>query len=463
MCGAAQGFAGPMWQTPHSVHRVLASRRKETSVALTTIAFVISFLAGCLLAFVRHPIWGLVTYVGVFYLHPPSRWWGEGIEGVRWSLLAALLTLGAVMIRKPKSEGFPVFSHGIMVGLLIFVVWACIQSFWVLDLDLHLELVVLVIKYLMLVVLIYKCVDSERHMRFFLWAHVLGCFYLGWIVFTEYTGGRFEGFGGPGISDANTGAMQIVTGIMIGSSLMLAGGAIDKAGVVAAMPFIVNALIATVSRSGALAAAVGGVVFNLLTPKRFRRVVRVLSLLAIVLFVMLTNPTFWTRMETLKQAGADIENVDTGFGRLVIIKAQWRMFRDHPMGCGHRCTEILSPQYMPAENLAQQGARSSHNTFMTMLVEHGLPGAAFYVAMVAWSLRVVFRLARRFRNDDGFLARVFPSVAAGLAAIFVGDVFVDYLKLEVRIWLLALLVLLVDMSGIRRPVPATGGLSGPVR
>ena len=90
--------------------------------------------------------------------------------------------------------------------------------------------------------MIYRTVDSERHLRWFLWAHVLGCFYLSWIAFTSYSSGRFEEFGGPGINEANAAANQLVTAILVAASLFLAGGFRQKALATGVMPFLVNAL-----------------------------------------------------------------------------------------------------------------------------------------------------------------------------------------------------------------------------
>ena len=56
-----------------------------------------AFAAACAAAFVRHPIYGLMTYVAVFFLHPPSRWWGQGLLSYgRWAVMAAFVTLLAV-------------------------------------------------------------------------------------------------------------------------------------------------------------------------------------------------------------------------------------------------------------------------------------------------------------------------------------------------------------------------------
>ena len=48
-------------------------------MSLTALAFVATYAYGLLRAFTSHPGWGLVTYMAVFYLHPPMRWWGASL------------------------------------------------------------------------------------------------------------------------------------------------------------------------------------------------------------------------------------------------------------------------------------------------------------------------------------------------------------------------------------------------
>jgi hypothetical protein len=163
---------------------------------------------------------------------------------------------------------------------------------------------------------------------------------------------------------------------------------------------------------------------------------------------LLTNAVYWSRIETIKYRGQEVEGRDTGSGRLVIIERQLQMSKAHPLGCGHMCTTVLSPSYMDASMLSG-GARASHNTFMSMLVDHGIPGAAFYLAMLLWILRSVRLLAARLKDDDDFLATVFPAVAGVLGAITVGDMFVQYMKFEARFWFLGLLMVLLHFSGDR--------------
>lgn len=421
----------------------------------TALAFLAAFLAGCMLSVQRHPIFGLMTYVGVIYIEPGAQWWGQGFfQSVRWVLLAAGVTLVSLLIHKPAGPVLPLGRSGAFVGFVVFVFWIVVQSMWALDSRSHAELRTIWINFLLVAYMFARCIDSERHLRYILWTHVLGCFFLGLTAWVSYEGGRFEGFGASGLAEANAGALQLVTGVIVAGALFLEGNLRVKAVLLLSIPFIVNGMVTTVSRSGFLAAAFGGLVFNLLTPAKYRLRVFVFSILAAVLFVMITNPEYWTRMDTIKDRGADIEGVDTGGGRLEIIQAQWQMFKGHLFGCGHMCTTELSPRFIDAKWLTREGGRASHNTFMTMLVDHGIVGGALYLAMLIWMVRSVRKLAARLRGRTDLFAMALPAVGGVLAAITVGDLFVQYPKLEVRIWFISLLMVMLHLTEQKQEQPA---------
>ena len=327
----------------------------------------------------------------------------------------------------------------------------------------HRELLSYYVKFAIVFFLVYRCIESDKHLVMVLWTFVAGCFYFGWIAYTTYEGGRFEGFGGPGTAEANAGALVCVTGVFAASVLFLnAKSWRERAALIVMIPFILNALVTTASRSGFLALAVGGIAFNYFTPPQHRKLVRRLSVIAVVGFLSLAGGIFWQRMQTLEHAGADVEGVDTGGGRLEIVEAQWRMFKDHPMGCGATCTAVLSPTYMDARFLADSGAgegtmiRASHNTFMTMLTEHGIPGATFYILLLLWILSRLRKLGAAYRTEDhGMMPALLPGVAAVLIGITVGDMFVTHARLEVRIWFIAILMAMYNVMVARRKAPAT--------
>lgn len=418
-------------------------------MSLSAILFVFGVLLGATLAFVRHPVFGLVTYVIAYFVSPQSRWWGHGLPTDRWSLITSGILLLAVLLRRQTHDRISTLGCPPIWGLLTFLAWISVQSLWALEPDRQMELIEQFVKYTVLFALIYVCMETPRQLRLFLWAQVIGGCYLGWAIYAEYVGGRFEGTGVPNANDANSGALMLVCISVAAAVMFLAGRWRSRIALLGAIPFLLNALVTTISRTGFVALAAAGLVFNFLSPRRYRRVIRLLSVLAIVLFVLLTNPLYWSRIETIKYAGEEVSGVDTAHSRLVLMGAQWKMFKLYPFGCGHRCTATLSPRFLEERYLTGPGgsqARSSHNTFMTLLVEQGIPGATLYVLLMWWSARASIEVWQKYRDQDGFLSQLLPGVAAVLAACAIGDLFVDFLKFEIRFWYLAVLMVLLTNS-----------------
>jgi O-antigen ligase len=442
-------------------------------LSLTSIAFILVFLTGCALAFVRHPIWGAALYLSTFFIGPSQHWWGQGaLADIRWAYIAATVTLLALLVtRKAKPPAIPLMRHGAFWLMVLFTLWLAIQYLWALDPNAHFILLDYYFKFTIAMALIYRSADSEESLKILLWTQFGCCFYLGTLAYRGYEGGRFEDFGGAGLAEANAAALALAGGVLTGASLFLAGRLRERLVVLGGMPFIVNGIVTTISRSSSLALLAGGLIFNLFTPRKFAWQVRLLSVPAVILFLMLAGPAYWLRMGTLSHAGEHVAQTEqegtgeeTGQDRLEIIKAQWRMFARYPLGCGATCTAVLSSQYLEERYLSgAERQRASHNTFMTMMVEHGIPGIVFYVAILLWTLRSVWRLARRYRTESGLLAAVFPGVVAVLGSIFIGDLFVSYARFEVRYWFLAMLMAMLSLETgkQREQVPGPARATGP--
>ena len=150
-------------------------------MSLTGLAFLVVYLGGLTLAIVRHPRFGLYTYLAVFYLDPPSRWWGASLPEVRWSMVAALVTMVAALRVKSKADK-PSWSSTTPARLLIvFTVWMWIQNAWALAPPEHLEASILFTKYVVLYYLLYTLLDTPEEVGNILLVHVLGCAFLGWL------------------------------------------------------------------------------------------------------------------------------------------------------------------------------------------------------------------------------------------------------------------------------------------
>jgi hypothetical protein len=442
-------------------------------MSLTSLVFVLLFFAGLIASLVRHPAYGLYTYIAVFYLHPPDRWWGQVLPDLRWSLLAAFVTLLSLWRLEPVAERPGWLQYNPVRIFLLFVIWFWFQWPWALDTEMHLEGAVLFSKYALLVFMIYSVVQTEEIFRNVLLVHVLGCFYLGWIIFVApdsgRADGRFDGVGGPGINDANSLSTQLATGLLAASALVVNASMRVRIAAMAAVPFIVNGMIQTLSRGPVLGLIAGGLVMLLTTPARFRRVYIGLGVLGLLILLRVAPLTFWERLGTISAPIEHTEQVDMSTQtRIALVTAQLQMAADYPFGAGHRGTAVLSPRYLGQEHMSRDstgteiGTRSSHNTLLTILVEQGIPGSLIFLCLVVSIYRQVRRLKRL--DADGLpegLGTFRATVAGVFVCVLIAGLFTDYLKLELSIWFIALLAALVNLADRALPTTATTPAPSP--
>ncbi len=443
---------------------------------LTATAFLLFYFGCAALALLKHPIYGLYLYLAVVYLHPPSRWWGQILPDLRWSLLAAAVTLIGAFVQRAKLPASPRPWYATVPGLavIMLVVWLWIQYPWALDLELHHEAAVLYTKYIVVFYLVYRLVNRPTDAANVLLVHVLGCAFLGVLCLLNEDarfGARLDGVGGPNLDDANSLGMFLATGVVAGGVLFLWQKGWRRLVVVLAMPFVLNGLVLTGSRGAFLGLLVGAFVLIFLRPPQRRWMFWGAAALGVVLAVKLMDEAFIERMFSIKEAAVRSEDMDSSAeSRWVLIEAQTRMAMRYPHGAGHRGTAALSPQYLERRWLTRahgesenQAARASHNTFMTLLVEQGIPGALLYVWISTWGALVVLRLKAAIRRGLP-LDLIAPAVAcsAGIAVVWTAGQFTDYLKTEVQIWLFAMLAVTLEQLRLARLPSRTPSEAGSI-
>lgn len=432
-------------------------------MSLTAAVFFACFVVGLGMALFRHPIYGLYTYIAVFYLDAPSRWWGAGLPNLRWSLLAALVTAVAMLRLGPDKTRPPWFGTFPAVYLIFYCIWLWIQAPWALDPELHHDCAIIFTKYIIVYYMVYRLIDTPKLASDFLLTNVLGCLYLGLIALvTSAPGGRLDGVGGPGIDDSNTLGMHAAAIAAVGAMLIFALRDWRRYVAVLAMPIILNMIVKTGSRGAFLALFMGGVTIFALRPRENSRLFYALAIVGVLAFGVVASDTFWARMQTIELAARQDANADASAeGRIAQIKAGVVMFASHPLGVGHRGFAVLSGAYLDPLYLDDTGARSSHNTFISALVEQGFPGAILFLLLWLWVLKSCL-LARRWAVARRPLLQVSmaTAVCAGLAVVFVGGQFADFLVSEVQVWLLALLAGLKTLPAATAPAQANFTVNG---
>jgi O-antigen ligase len=420
---------------------------------LTALAFLTGFAGLLVLAVVRHPIFGLYAYLASFYVHPPSRWWGQLLPDLRWALLAAAVTAAALIVHRgrlrPDHPAWPTSLPAVL--LAAFVLWLWVQNAWALDSRLHLDATIQYTKYLLVFYFVYRLAETPERMRGILFVHVLGCAYLALLAryADNYVDGRLNGVGGPGIDDANSLGMFLGTGVAVAGTLALAERGWRRAVAVVAGAIILNGLILTASRGAFLGVLAAALVALLLKPRQYRKLFWVFAAVGAIGAVSLMDQRFIDRMSSITTAVERTEEIDdSAESRWALKEAQLRMFAAHPFGAGHKGTAVLSPQYLDRKWLTfragedeSQAARASHNTFLTLLVEQGVFGALFYLLLVLWGFRAGLQLKRAsgISADPRPVAYGLASLSA-LAVVLVAGQFTDYLMAEVQIWMAAILV-----------------------
>lgn len=437
-------------------------------MGLTGIVFLLLFTAGLGAAFVRGPIWGLWTYMMVFYLHPPSRWWGVGLPDIRWSLAAAMVTLLALLVHRNKIAASDTaarpafFKISFAWYFLFYVAWMWIQTPFVLS-TVHMDGVVLFTKYFLLIYLIYEIVRTDAQIRDTLLVHIAGCMFLGWVAYETGTGSsRLEGVGGPGIDDSNSMSMQFSTAVLAGAALMLREKLPRMTAIMIAMPLILNGMVLGNSR-GAFVALVGaGIVLWWLKPSAIRGRFYLFGGLAVFLFMTVAHEKVWDRLLTLNAVTDEQEELDnSAMSRIAIMNAQFRMFKDYPLGAGHKGTAYLSPSYIETKWLTRKkgdpkakAARSSHNTFFSVMVDHGIVGVVLLCLIVLWVVRSMRQCRRAFKGDPKRIL-LLCAVVGALTAVSIAGLFAPYLKAEINYWLLGLLMSVLALRPESVPAEAT--------
>lgn len=418
---------------------------------LTAFAFLAAFSTLLGLALLRHPIFGLYAYLASFYVHPPSRWWAQNLPDLRWAFLAAGVTLLAILIHRGKlSTQRPAWLATLPGAVLVaFVAWLWVQSLWALDGEAHLGASIQFTKYAAVFYFFYRLVDTPERIRDTLLAHVAGCAYLGVLAHLSdnYVDGRLNGVGGPGIDDANTLGMFLGTGVVVAAMLALMERSWRRVFSILAGVVIFNGVVLAASRGAFLGVLVGGLGLVLMKPRQHRWLFWGFAIVAVVGAVSLMDQRFLDRVLSITEAVERTEEMDeSAESRWVVAGAQLKMFASHPFGTGHKGTAVLSPQYLDTKWLTRgtggpdaQPIRSSHNTFLTLLVEQSIPGVVAYLLLVAWGMRSVLRMRGLQRIAMDVSAGYGGAAAAALGVVLAAGIFTDYLMAEVQIWMLALL------------------------
>jgi O-antigen ligase len=175
-----------------------------------------------------------------------------------------------------------------------------------------------------------------------------------------------------------------------------------------------------------------------LVRRRPRAVLGLAACLALALY--LAPASFWNRMQGLSKgtSAATIGEMDpegSARQRFEVLKTATRIIRDHPVvGVGFGAYELAQYRYNPS-----LGYLDTHNTYLNVLAETGVPGLALFLAVVISVLRTVRRARRHASRAFPVEAEMLRWLQYALIAYLIAGVFGSFAKLAFLYVYLALL------------------------
>jgi len=160
----------------------------------------------------------------------------------------------------------------------------------------------------------------------------------------------------------------------------------------------------------------------------------------VTLALYLAPGTFWKRIGGLRR-GTSVETIGemdpegSARQRFAVLQTALRIIQDHPMlGVGLGAYGEANAQYTPA-----LGHLDTHNTYLNIVAETGLPGLALFLGLVASVLRDVREARRRARRVLPPQAEMLRWLQYGLCGYLIAGLFGSYSHLTFPYVSLALL------------------------
>lgn len=437
------------------------------------LLFLMVFVAGFVATFFYSGASAFFLYQVVYFLNPDNRWWSAQIPGISYSFVTAALMLVALGMQfrryteiSPWREQ-PIFKWAVGLVVLYYLV-----GFIALRPDAHYQFAFNFLKLVVIIMVAYKLVNTQKLLDLALWAYVIGATYIGYLatITGRGTGGRVEGIGMADSPDANDTAAALVPAGAILLYFFWMGSKKVKLACIVCGAFIANGLVLINSRGSFLGiVASAGLYLLYMTFSKYRRKgQRAIAVFTVVLGISgglyVADDTFWERMSTLQSVE---DQQASGSHRVNYWVAALEMSLEHPLGLGVHGFNLLAELYVAPEFLTDTVYKSVHSMWMQGLTEVGWPGLLCLLAML-WSLRRQSSRAKKWLLSQGENTDYFKLLALECALIgyLVAGTFINRFRAEILYWMIVLLAIGINVYFLQRVRgrPATAqGVNGHKR
>ena len=385
-----------------------------------------------------HPMIGLMGYVVTYNINPAGYWWGTIplYWGLRYSLIIGIATFAGVVIHSSKLK-FDKLFEGQEILLILFLAIIWLSLLLGLGVNDGMSFAIKMSKVTIILLLASHIITDLHKYRILMWVLIISGLYLGYEMYNAPGGmfgeGRFQGgIGGSDFSEGNFLAAHFAMVLpFIGVMFISRGGWKSKLICLVSGAFVVNSIIMTRSRGVFLAIAVGVVAAILFSVPGKRLKISVLLCIGLFGMFSLTDPGFWTRMETIETNESEMDASSSG--RIKAWKAALSMVNDYPLGIGVGNFVKYVGNYDP-----DIPGKDTHNTFFRCLSELGIQGATVLLLLIGNAFRMLFAIRKdidRLPNKEEFIWHVYAMQIA-LCIYIVAGVGLTHTYIEEFYWLL---------------------------
>ncbi len=369
----------------------------------------------------------------------------------------AIALVGLVLQRDKLRVPFPVWLFG------TFVLWALVASFESPYADIARDKVVEYLKLLMIMLVVVNALRTEGQLRFYL-LFFLACFVLypvrGTLLGADSVHGRAVWNYIYGNSNDLATLCLIALGVALGLVFAKPSRVLVRVGAGISAILLLVVILLTQSRGAfiGLVAGMGPALFWL----GLRRPVRLLFFAGILaLVISLAIPTsVWERLSgiaklTSTSTIADADTEGSAAERFEVQKVAWQIFVDHPVfGIGLGAYPLANAMYAP-----HIGMKDTHNTYLNLAAEVGLPGLILWLVCFGSVIRYAYRNRRlaptgTLATQQGWIERAFFAYLVASTVGSYSKLTFPYLMLTV-LWCSA--TLLSPPPGLSKSAPQTTG------
>ncbi len=383
---------------------------------------------------VLRPYVGLLIYGWLAYMRPQDMGWGLTAT-MPLSQWVALAMVAGLVVALGRERWLVIRPQTVL--LLLLVGWITLSVAMAVLPDVAGTMYGYYWKAILISVLTTGLVSDRQRFRILIILIAFSVGFLGakrGVLGLMYGGARYNDGPGGFMSDNNSFALvlNMVIPLLAGIAMVEKEKLLRWAAVVVAVLCGATVLY-TFSRGGLLTLAC--VMPALVWRARHRLAVLAVLGLAAAGFFWVTSTAFTRDYSERASTISDYEEDGSARGRLNAWTTSWRVFLDYPVfGVGPNNLEVVHPRYSPEP----WRFRVSHNAYLEVLAECGLPALILFVALIASGYLALGRLRRR--NDLPWVETYARMMQISIVAYAVGSLFLNTAYAELIYQLVALSV-----------------------